>query len=217
MRIFAVIFFVVFCSILASGMWTGWDTSMVSEHGTVERAGLTLFALGAAITAARMPASAWPRWWAVPAIFVLFCLRELDMHNAFFDPGLLQTRIFTSPVPLWQKVVSAAAMAFILLTVGSLMIRGSGPFTKALLNKEGWAFAVVLGIGLAISAVLIDGADRQLAAIGVTLPSADSIIWIAVEEFLELGFGLALIFAVCTWEWPTSSFASHEDRLETSF
>jgi hypothetical protein len=185
---------------MASGLWIGWDTTLTSERGMAERAGLIVFALGAVLAMWRMPASAWRRWWPVPTIFVLFCLRELDVHDAFFDPGLLQTRIFTSAVPLWQKVVSAVAMAVVLLTLGALVVRGSGPMVRAMRHGRGWAWGVVVGVCMAIASILIDGADRQLAAIGVTLPQADALIWTALEEMLELGFALSLIFAICMWD-----------------
>ncbi|MFG6535650.1 MULTISPECIES: hypothetical protein [unclassified Sulfitobacter] len=199
MRIFVVVCVVVVCSLIGSSLWVGWYTTLTTERGAAEQAGLIVFAIGALMSALRMPAGAWRLWWPIPAVFVLFCLRELDVHNAFFEPGLLQTRVFISPLPIWQKIVSALAMGAVVLTLVTLLVRGLRPMAKALRAGQGWAWGVVFGLFCAIASVLIDGADRQLAAIGVTLPYADSLIWVALEEMLELCFALSLIFAICMW------------------
>ncbi|WP_392338012.1 hypothetical protein [Loktanella salsilacus] len=199
MRLFLIICVLVACSLIVSTLWVGWEITLTSESGMVELAGLIVFALGAVLSLWRMPKDAWRHWWPIPTVFVLFCLRELDVHDAFFTPGLLQTKIFTSAAPLWQKGVSAAAMGGILLTLVLLVMRGTRPLVHALRNGQGWAWAIVGGVCFAVASVLVDGADRQLAAIGVTLPYAGAPIWTAVEEILELCFALSLIFAICKW------------------
>jgi hypothetical protein len=199
MRLFIVVCFLVALSLITSTLSLGWKPTFTSESGMVELAGLLIFALGAVLSIWRMQGGAWRHWWPIPVVFVLFCLRELDVHDAFFTPGLLQTRIFTSPVPLWQKAVSAAAMGGILVTLGLLLLRGTRPLIAGVWNSQSWAWAIVAGVCLAVASVLVDGADRQLAAIGVTLPLADSAIWTAIEEILELCFALSLILAICKW------------------
>ena len=203
--VFATVVVAVAGVLVVSTLLQGWDRALTAEGGAIELTGLAVFALGGVLVAWQMPAHAWRRWWPIPAIFVLFCLRELDVHDAFFTPGLLQTRIFTSPVPIWQKAVSALAMGGILLTLVLIVTRGIGPLGRALWQGRGWAWSVVIGVVMAIASVLVDGADRQLAAIGVTLPGAESRFWTAIEEVLELGFALSLLLAVCIWDrtgWP---------------
>ena len=213
MHIFVVTCVVVACSLIGSSLWVGWHTTLTSEHGAAEQAGLIVFAIGALLSIRLMPAGALRNWWPIPAVFVLFCLRELDVHDAFFTPGLLQTRIFTSAVPVWQKVVSALAMGAVVVTLGALLVRGSRPMAQALRNGQSWAWGGIFGLCCAIASVLIDGADRQLAAIGVTLPDADSLIWVGLEELLELCFALSLIFAICTWDrHPEQDTAAQRDR-----
>ncbi len=215
MRLFHLLCIFISLGLAVSSLMVGWKQTFTAESGLVELAGLMVFALGAVLSVAWMPKGALGKWWPIPVVFVLFCLRELDFHNAFFTPGVLQTRIFTSPVPLWQKAVSAAAMSGILLTLVLLMVRGTRPLLSGLWRRQGWAWSIVAGVTFAVASVLVDGADRQLAAIGVALPHAESAIWTAIEEILELGFALSLIFAICRWHdraahsaAPSASFVS---------
>lgn len=124
--------------------------------------------------------------WHVPVILVLMALRELDFDKRFTSEGVLQLRLYSGPAPLWEKAVGLAVIVLVLVCIVRL----------AWLNLPGWWRGLQQGAAsawLATGAVLViviaksmDGIDRKLAPLGVTLASETITVAGRLEEMLEL-------------------------------
>ncbi|MEM9438641.1 MAG: hypothetical protein AAGA15_16555 [Pseudomonadota bacterium] len=185
--------------IVISVIQQGWEIALRKENGGVERASLYTAVFAAALALALMVRNA-RGILAVPIVLALFALRELDFHDWWFEPGLLHTAIFTSPAPLWHKLVSGAVMAFILLVLAQLVWRGTGPLLKALRERRGWPLLVVLGVALAGLSVALDGLPARM---GPNLSDLGAVIASVTEETGELALFVCLLLAVAVW--PTEA------------
>ncbi len=173
----------------------GWDVALRAEHGGVERASF-LTAAFASILALVLSLRHDRGILAVPLVFALFALRELDFHDWWFEPGLLHLAIFSSDAPLWQKAVSGVVMAGILLVLVDLALRGTGPLLAALRAGQGWPWLVALGGALVILSVALDGLPARL---GPELSSFGAVLASVTEEVGELALFVCLLLAVAVW------------------
>lgn len=171
--------------------------ALLKETGGVEV--VTLLLLGAIAVWSRAPAAGRPAPWTVTAVIVLLGLRELDFHDWFFEPGWLQIRIFSAPVPAWQKAVSAVAMLAVLGVLLSLAAQGTRPFLRALRRRADWALWLVAGTALAAAATVIDGIGRKLAPHGIALSERADLVFAGFEETMELVFVLCVAVAIARW------------------
>ncbi len=210
MKIFSLTCAAVLIGLTISITLIGWVPTLTSERGGAELAGLLVFALATCLSIGKIGLEGLQHWWPIPAVLMLFCLRELDFHDSFFEPGLLHTEIFSSTAPMWQKAVSAGAMVSIFLILIRVVMLGFIPLTRGLLAKKGWAWAIAIGVIVAALSVLIDGDDRQLVAVGIYLPAGYGAHFTALEELFELGFGLSLVVASSIWPSCQSSQMSRE-------
>ncbi|MCF7701815.1 hypothetical protein [Loktanella sp. M215] len=180
----------------------------------MELAGLGAFALAAVFSAWRFGLDDLSIWWPVPMILVLFCLRELDIHNSFFEPGILQTAIFSSVAPMWQKAVSAGAMLAVLGVVLRFLLLALPSFWYGLNRRTGWAWSIAVGLLMAVGGVILDGAPRKAAALGLYLNPFYGSVFVAIEEILEMGFAVSLVFAIGTWRPEIRSTAQNPSRTK---
>ena len=173
----------------------GWDVALRKEHGGVELASFltAAFASGLALTLSHTHDRG---ILAVPIVLALFALRELDFHDWWFEPGLLHIGIFSSVAPLWQKAVSFAVMASILLALADLLWRGTAPLFRALRAGQGWPGLVLIGVALAALSVALDGLPARM---GPDLTPAATVLASVTEECGELALFICLLLAVAVW------------------
>ena len=174
----------------------GPATAFLSEDGGVEIAAILCLIGGAGLLVTRARA---PRMWHLPALLVLFALRERDFHDWFFEPGLLHADMLTSAAPLWQKAVSLSVMLFILAVLVRTVWFGARPLLRGLWHRAGWAWALTLGTALAAGSTLLDGAGRKLAPYGIDLSREVQVALGGVEEVAELVFALLVILSITAW------------------
>lgn len=193
----ALIFAAVLLAFVASVVLQGGETALLEESGAVEI--LTLLTLAGTAVWSRWPGAGRPVIWPVSAVIALLALRELDVQDWFFEPGLLQFRIFSAPVPVWQKAVSGAAMIGVLATLIALALRGASPALRALRARGDWALWLASGGLLVAGAMLFDGFGRKLAGFGIELSEGALLVVAALEETSELVFSLCVLVAVVLW------------------
>lgn len=133
---------------------------------------------------------------SVPILLELFALRELDFHDWWFEPGLLHLEIFAAPVPLWQKLVSSLVMLGILWVLVDIVLRGTGPFLRALRARQGWTLLVVLGCALIGVSIALDGLPYRL---GFDADSTVTFLSESLEEVTEFALFACLLLAVSVW------------------
>lgn len=179
----------------------GWKAALVQEGGHVESLSVAMWLVAGWLALTRIADAVMGRLVAV--LVVLFALRELDMHDWFYEPGFLHTAIFSLPVPIWQKLVSGVAMVLILALVVALVWRGARPFWRALAGRQTWALLLAGGVALAGLSTTIDGMDRKLRSLGLDVDLGMTVryVLIVLEEAMELGFAMLVIAAIL---WATS-------------
>lgn len=181
--------------LVASVHGGGWALTLTKETGAFEQAAFISLAF-AALLSAFVVANGGRQFWSVPVFIAFLALRELDFHNWWFEPGLLQIAIFTSPVPVWHQVVSGLLIAVIGTAALHMLWMGAGPTLRAVSGGELWAKLVALGLGFAALSSQIDGLDRKLAPYGIEISDLTNLIAIIVEETVEVGFAFATLSAV---------------------
>lgn len=139
------------------------------------------------------------RFWLVAAVHILFCLRELDVEKWDFEPGLLETAIFSAPVPIWQKVISALAMTCVLYIVGATAVKGAGPLWRGLRASDGWALAVCTAVLCVTLSVLIDHPAKKAEWLGLSLSDAGVVALVTMEEVVEWLMAMLLALASCLY------------------
>ncbi|MEM9394911.1 MAG: hypothetical protein AAGA38_13710 [Pseudomonadota bacterium] len=182
------------------GMLTGTSAyDFVQESGVIENASVVIFFCGALGFVVLRPDLAFGRGWHVLVIMLLFAARELDFDKRFTEKGVLQSRLYSGDYPLEQKLIGAAVVLLILWTVYRLVRYGWRPFLRGLRDGSLWAWIIAAAcVTVAISKSL-DGAGRKLAPYGIELSPETDFTLVVLEEVGELGFGLLLVFAICSW------------------
>lgn len=181
-------------AVVAAIFLQGARVALTSENGGVELATVALIvilALWFMVTGA-----ATRRFWMLPAVLVLFALRERDFHNWFYEPGWLQTRVLQGDNPLWQKLVTGAAILAILAVFVLLVIRGAKPFLTSFFTGQAWAWWLTAAGVCGVLSQTLDGAGRKLAPYGITISSELDRALGMTEELAELGLILCLLWAV---------------------
>ncbi|UZD89658.1 hypothetical protein [Cognatishimia activa] len=202
------------CILLIVGnvMSGGWQVAIKSELGALELSSFVCLSF-AALIGCSFHKSGLVRLWAIPYVFAFLALREMDFQNWWFDPGLLRTEIFSAPVPIWQKLVSASAMGVIAITLISLLVNGARPFLSALFQGDTWALILAAsGVFVSLSLVL-DGVEANLSAIGLTLAPAALTVASYMEEIMEFGFAFSLVAALVVF--VRSQIDPHRRPLRT--
>lgn len=185
------------CILVLAGnvLSAGWHVSIKTENGALELLSFLCLSLAAIISFAFYREGT-IRLWAIPAVLALLALREVDFQDWWFDPGVLRAAIFSEPVPIWHKAVSALAMAAILIILLTLAIRGARPVFRALLSREAWAIALFVSGCCVAAALVFDGSERNFAAIGITLSPYVAKVVSYGEEIVEFAFAFLLVVSV---------------------
>lgn len=185
-------------AVVAAIFLQGPQVALTKEHGGAELATVALIvilALWFMVTGA-----ATRRFWMIPAVLVLFALRERDFHNWFYEPGWLHAGVLQGANPLWQKLVTGAAMAVILVIFALMVIRGAKPFLAAFFTGQAWAWWLVGGGIFGVLSQTLDGAGRKLAPYDITIsPALDRALGMT-EELSELGLILCVLWAVALFK-----------------
>jgi hypothetical protein len=188
MRVVAALL-AIYAAILLAGVW--WQGAVVAlgrENGVAEWLGLVTFVMTALWLA-------WTCLWLPAAAAGILTLRELDFHDWFFEPGLLHADLLTSDAPVRQKAVGLTVALTILAVFVALVWRGGPVLWRAVRARAAWAMALVAGTLLGVVASQLDGIGRRLEPFGIIVPDDLATRFVLLEEILELGFAVCLLFA----------------------
>ncbi|MFA3918641.1 hypothetical protein [Ruegeria hyattellae] len=180
--------------------------SVTSEGGPIETASALLWGYAALSLIWVAPGIALGRGWHFILLFLLFAARELDMDKAYLSEGILKARLYTGDAPLGEKLIGLMVIALILSVVIRMLRENLGDWLRALRQGSTWALAAGGALSLAIVSKTVDGAGRKLAPLGIDLShTLDTGLGMA-EEWMELGFVLLAILAVCLWARGRTEF-----------
>ena len=126
------------------------------------------------------------REWHIPVILILMALRELDLDKRFTSEGVLQLRLYTGSAPLWEKAAGLAVVMLILVCITRLAWLNLPRLWRGLQQGARSAWLATGAALLIVIAKSMDGLDRKLAPLGVTLTTEMSTMAGRLEEMLEL-------------------------------
>ena len=129
-------------------------------------------------------------------LFWLLCARELDFDKRFFAEGVFKSRQYLGDTPFAEKIIGLGVIGLLFLIIFLLTRRYWRDFIEAVRSGVTWGWVVLLALFAVVIAKLIDGAERKLAAFGVTLSSESYLFIVLIEEYLELGFVFLIIVAL---------------------
>lgn len=183
--------------VAADLLWIARSQSWTRENGGLETATALLYLYAAGCWLRLNPRPVWRRHWHVPLVLALMAGREFDLDVALTSQGLLTSALyFTDRAPVWERLFGAAVVAVLAVILYRLIAFSSRDFVRALKRNALWAQAVLGGIAIAILAISIDGLERKLRPLGVTLPEQAGAFVGAFEEVVEILIPLLFLVAI---------------------
>ena len=134
--------------------------------------------------------------WHIPVILVLMAMREMDYDKRFTSEGVLQLRLYSGDSPLLDKVLGLAVIALIVVCGWRLMTITLPRWWAGL--REGLPASWLAGLAalMMVVAKTLDGLERKLAGIGISISPELGTLSGRLEEFLELIAYMMLVQAL---------------------
>jgi len=169
---------------------------LIREGGIIE----SLSALGYFVCVAAMFAKGGAdfakRYHYLIMLITLFGLRELDFDKRFTTMGILKSRFYTSDVvPLGEKLIGLMVILILLYVVYRIIKDHTASFVDGVKNRVPQHLGVLSAIGLLVFSKSIDGLDRKLGDVGITVDPTVATYFGTVEEVLELGIPVLIFIA----------------------
>ena len=135
--------------------------------------------------------------WYFSALIILFALRELDYDKANFTHGVLKSRqYFSDLVGFPELIASISILIFIVLVLGSIIIKEKDSFIEGIKSLKQSQLAVLVSIILVIITKTIDGIERKF---GIDLSPPGERFALIVEEVGEMGIPIMFAIAILSW------------------
>ena len=135
--------------------------------------------------------------WYFSALIILFALRELDYDKANFTHGVLKSRqYFSDLVGFPELIASISILIFIVLVLGSIIIKEKDSFIEGIKSLKQSQLAVLVSIILVIITKTIDGIERKF---GIDLSPPGERFVLIVEEVGEMGIPIMFAIAILSW------------------
>lgn len=134
--------------------------------------------------------------WPFAILLAVFSMREFDLDKRLFTEGLFKhAQYFDGTVPLPELLISGCILLALVATGVLVVARGMRGLRHRLMQGDGVALCVVLGVLLAVTSKAADGAGRKLASFGVTISDKAELMALTYEEVAELGMALSFLLA----------------------
>lgn len=173
--------------------------SFKREGGGLEAVSAVLYGVAAAVFFAVAPRRVWASLFHVPAVMILFALRELDYDKAFTGSGILSLRLYSGDTPLTTKLIGGAVAAFAIYVILRNAWRGTPAAFRALRKKEVWPwFAALVGV-LVVGSKSIDGLGRKLLEFGIVISEDLDATASVAEEVAEAFIPVCGILAILAY------------------
>ncbi|MBO3759659.1 hypothetical protein [Ciceribacter sp. L1K22] len=172
------------------------DSSLFRESGGLELATALLYGYTAIIWLWTRSGDEWRVHWQVPAVMLLMMGREFDLDKKLTSIGFLQSKLyFSAEAPMMERILGLVVIAVTITVVVRLLRYNARIFIEALRYRTLWAWGVVAAVALGIVSKSLDGIDRKLAPLGISIDPALAAKAALAEEFLELLIPLLLLAA----------------------
>ncbi|WP_227267529.1 hypothetical protein [Roseobacter weihaiensis] len=173
--------------------------SFKREGGGLEAVSAVLYGVATALFLAVAPRRVWVSLFHVPAVMILFALRELDYDKAFTGSGILSLRLYSGDAPLATKLIGGAVAAFAVYVILRNAWRGTPAAFRALRNKEIWPWFAILAGVLVVGSKSIDGLGRKLLEFGIAISDDLDATASLVEEVAEAFIPVCAILAILAY------------------
>jgi hypothetical protein len=189
--------------LLTIAVFVGVDLAFVAdgasfkrEGGGLETVSAVLYVVAAVVFFRHAPAARWGALFHVPALMILFAMRELDFDKAFTPAGILSLRLYSGDASLLTKLVSGTIAAFAVYVILRCVWRGFPAGLSALRQGALWPWFAILAGGLVVFTKSIDGLGRKLLDFGIEISSDLDATASLIEEVGEAFIPVCAILAI---------------------
>lgn len=128
---------------------------------------------------------------------LLFGLRELDFDKRFTSMGLLKARLYTSSdAPAFEKLIGLLLIALLLYLAVTIVRRHYRRFIYGVRSLSPIHVNALLIVVFLVVSKTLDGIARKLGAFGVAIAQDLSAHLATLEEILELGVPILILFVI---------------------
>jgi hypothetical protein len=173
--------------------------SFKREGGGLETVSAVLYFIAIAVFFAVAPRAVWGRLFHIPALMLVFGLRELDFDKAFTQAGILSIKMYSGPAPLTEKLIAGAVAAGVVYVILRTAWRGVPAVWQALKAGALWPWFAALAGALVAATKSIDGLGRKLLDFGIVISDdldATAALW---EEVGEVFIPVCAILGILAW------------------
>jgi len=165
----------------------GTEHRWIREGGPIEGVTAATYIVVLATILARGGRDFWRRYWDLGLVPLVFLLRELDFDKRFTSAGIFTSRLYRNPsFPAREKAMGVILIVLITIWIVAMVARHGREGIEQWRRRSPVAVGVVLVLAMTVTAFLLDGLDRKLRKIGVTVSPAISAKSEVVEECVEL-------------------------------
>ncbi|MBE7414608.1 MAG: hypothetical protein HS130_04995 [Deltaproteobacteria bacterium] len=133
------------------------------------------------------------------ALFVFCALRELDFNRRFTSVGLLKLEFYTGHTPLAEKLLGSLVLMVLAWIAVTILRRHLIHFSRGFAAHRRLYILSIAGFLLAALAKTLDGSQRKLKSLGVYLPDTWADYFTYLEESLELGIPLVILWTLAVY------------------
>lgn len=169
----------------------------LKEAGLIESASAIGYFLCAAMILYKGRISYLKKHYYFFVLIFFFMLRELDFDKKFTAMGIFKLRFYSTPgVPMMEKIAGGMVILLLLYVVFKIVKNHSLDFVGGLKNNSVVSIGIFIVGTLLVVSKSLDGLARKLHGFGVEISNYASTQASTLEEVLELGIPMILIFTI---------------------
>lgn len=170
--------------------------SFKREGGGLENVSAVLYGIAALVFFRAAPRAVWARLFHIPALMILFAMREMDFDKAFTPEGVLQLRLYSGDTALQTKFIAGAVAIFSVYVILRTAWRGVPAILRDLRGGRLWPWFAVAAGALVVGTKSVDGLGRKLLDFGIVISADLDATASLVEEVGEVFIPVCAILAI---------------------
>ncbi len=170
--------------------------SFKREGGGLENVSALLYVIAAIVFFTTAPRRRWGELFHIPALMVLFAMREMDFDKAFTESGILSLRLYSGDTPIMTKLIAGSVALFAVYVILRTAWRGIPAALNGLRAGARWPWFAVLAGALVVATKSVDGLGRKLLDFGIVISSDLDSTASYAEEIGEAFIPVCAILAI---------------------